>query len=92
MISVPNTATARPVTDTQAQVDREFLHHEQDRDQHQSQQQPFWGPWHLLSAVDNLGLLDWDSYVELRQLVRFPPDDVKQAIAQPGSYPRAAKP
>lgn len=39
----------------------------------------------MLSAADNPGLLDWDSYVELRQLVRFPHDDVKRAIAQPGS-------
>lgn len=47
--------------------------------------QALWPPCHLLRAADNPGLLEWNSYVELRQLVRFFPDDVKRAVAHPGA-------
>lgn len=43
---------------------------------------PLWPPFHRLSAVRNPGLIDWDSFVELRQLFRFPFDEVRRAITR----------
>ena len=43
----------------------------------------YWPTCHPLAAADNPGILKWDSFVELRQLLSFPPGDVARALARP---------
>lgn len=41
-----------------------------------------WHPSHPISLADNPEILDWDSHVELRQLFRFPYDELSRALAR----------
>jgi len=42
---------------------------------------PLWNPHHRLRQSENT-FLSWDSYVELRELVRVPPNELRQALAR----------
>ena len=44
--------------------------------------QPLWLPHHRLSLAKNHTFLDHDSYVELRQLLRFGPADLERALSR----------
>lgn len=46
--------------------------------------QPFWRPHFKLRRRDNQ-FLNWDSYVELRELVRVSVPDLRQTLAKPES-------
>ena len=46
---------------------------------------PFWPPHTRLRQADCADFLEWDSYVELRGLIRIPISEFREAIARPGN-------
>lgn len=44
--------------------------------------EPIWLPHTLLRQVECPDFLDWDSYVEFRELARIPPREFREALAR----------